>query len=69
MITFNSKQVIVVAVDSFRDNAVVHYAEAFGNSSTVRIEDLRATTIQELEDTLTRRQWLLVLASLGYAPV
>jgi len=53
MITFNNKQVLVAGVDEAGDMAVVHYVEALGTCANVRVEDLRATTIQELQDALT----------------
>lgn len=50
MITFDNKQVLVTGVEA--QYAQVHYAQAMGVSATVEISDLRATTIQELEDVL-----------------
>jgi len=52
MITFNGKQVIVAAVNGMGDTAIVHPVEAFGTAMNIRIDDLRADTVQELEDTL-----------------
>lgn len=52
MITFNNKAVIIVGVDDAGDHAVCHYVEALGRSATVRVEDLRAVTIDELETAL-----------------
>ena len=53
MITFNGKQVIVIAVNGMGDTAVAHPVDALGTTMNIRIEDLRASTVQELEDALT----------------
>jgi hypothetical protein len=52
MITFNNKTVLIAGVDDTGDHAVCHYVEALGTSITVRVEDLRAVTIDELETAL-----------------
>lgn len=49
MITFDNKQILVTGVEA--QYAQIHYVQALG-TSVVEIEDLRATTIQELEDVL-----------------
>lgn len=50
MITFDNKQVLVTGIES--QHAQIHYTKAMGVSATVEISDLRATTLQELEDAL-----------------
>lgn len=50
MITFDNKQILVTGIEA--QYAQIHYVQALGRSVVVEIGDLRATTIQELEDVL-----------------
>jgi len=72
MITFNNKQVLVTGVRT--QYAQIHFAEALGTSAVVEIEDLRSTTLQELEDAVLNApqvdvsgQKVLGLESVGQA--
>lgn len=58
MITYKSKTVIVIGTDRTGADATFHYVEAMGRYDHAPIEQLRADTIGELEETLTEAKIL-----------